>query len=577
MKNAKYDTLITRFAKNDTEGARWGEVYPRPQMKRNSYLSLVGEWEFAISESPDIPESFSETIKLPFPPESFLSGIEKRIKPTRWLIYRKLFEIPEGFIKDRVVLHFGAVDQIATVFVNGKPVGKNEGGYIPFSFDITDHLSGAWCDITVVAKDELSKKYPYGKQKAKRGGMWYTPVSGIWQEVWLESLPKQPIYSISIEQNQRFAKITVDTSAEHKRLTLLSDGSVYNFCTDSIIIEPRDIRNWTPDDPYLYNFVIETDTDRIESYFALRSLEIKEVGGKRRMCLNGKPYFFSGLLDQGYFPDGIFLPATPEGYREDILLAKRLGFNTLRKHIKIEPLIFYNLCDKLGMVVFQDMVNNSEYSFFFDTALPTVGFKRARLNMRNRRKEYQDTFITQMEDTAKHLYNSPCVCLYTVFNEGWGQFSPDEVYRHLKSIDSSRFIDATSGWFYGKESDFDSRHIYFKAPNAKNPDGRPIFLSEFGGFSLRCEGHLFGSKNYGYSLYRDKESFTDAVYRLYVNDTLPLIKDGLSATVYTQLSDVEDETNGLITYDRELVKIDEARMLGANRALYAEFERVTKE
>lgn len=576
MKDVIYETLKTPYFDTLDRESPW-DIYPRPQLVRDSFFSLNGSWDFEVTESADIPSQFSEKILVPFPPESLLSGIERRMPKDAYLAYRRYFTLPEGFVKDRIILHFGAVDQRCKVYINGKLVGKNLGGYLPFSFDITDMLSGAENELVVMAKDCLCKNLPYGKQKDRRGGMWYTPVSGIWQTVWIESLPENPIFSLKIDQNDQNAKIEVNSKAEFKKLTLIDSGEVYEFTGSSIVISPENKHLWTPDDPYLYRFVIETDTDRVESYFALRSLEIKEVAGKSRMCLNGKPYFFSALLDQGYYPDGIFLPATADGYRDDILLAKRLGFNTLRKHIKIEPMIFYYLCDALGMVVFQDMVNNSDYSFILDTALPTVGFKKFIGSFRHRSKKRREIFISHMKRTAEHLYNTPSVCLYTIFNEGWGEFEPDAAYRTLKQIDKTRFIDATSGWFYAKESDLDSRHIYFKIPSVKKPNGRPYFLSEFGGFSLRIEGHLFGKKNYGYSIYPDKASFTEAVRALFVDGTAPLIEDGLSAIVYTQLSDVEDETNGLITYDRRVVKIDEDTMREANENLYRVFDKCTRE
>ncbi len=574
MKNEIYETLLTPYAEEMNESAPWS-VYPRPQLKRDSFFSLNGKWDFKIVTNLDTTPYFEGEILVPFPPESKLSGVEKRIPDNATLIYKRSFTLPRDFKSERVILHFGAVDQIASVFINEKEVGTHTGGYIPFSFDITDLLLDGENEITVRAIDELSKTYTYGKQRKNRGGMWYTPVSGIWQTVWIESVPKNYVESIKIDPLSEAVKITVNSDAERKKLTLKS-GEVYEFTEKSVIVEPREKHFWTPENPYLYEFTIETETDKVESYFALRTLEIKEINGKNRLCLNGKPYFFSGLLDQGYFPDGIFLPATEKGYEDDILNAKRLGFNMLRKHIKIEPMIFYYLCDKLGMVVFQDMVNNSGYSFILDTAMPTIGFKKARLSLRHRNKESREFFLSEMEKTAELLYNVPSVCLYTIFNEGWGQFMPDEAYRALRKIDSTRFIDSTSGWFYAADSDVDSRHIYFKAPKIKNPNGRPFFLSEFGGFSLRIEGHLFGKRNYGYSIYNDKESFTDAVYSLYTADTLPLIKDGLSATVYTQLTDVEDETNGLITYDRRVLKIDEEKMKDANEKLYKAFSDCTR-
>jgi beta-galactosidase/beta-glucuronidase len=293
--------------------------------------------------------------------------------------------------------------------------------------------------------------------------------------------------------------------------------------------------------------------------------------------LNGEPYFFNGLLDQGYLHDGIFTPRTPLEYLTDIKRAKALGFNMLRKHIKIEPLVFYYLCDVMGIAVFQDMVNNGSYSFVFDTALPTVGFKRAFSDLRNRDKEARKIFIECAEQTQKLLYNSPSVCLYTIFNEGWGQFRPDEAYARLKSADPTRLYDSTSGWFHGRMSDVDSRHIYFKRVKIKHPDGKPYFLSEFGGYALPLEGHTYGDGKYGYAFTKDKDELFERRKELYLEQLLPLIKDGLSALVYTQLTDVEDETNGFITYDREIVKVDEAEMAEINEKLYEEFNFRTKE
>ena len=575
MKAKIYDTLTTPFSQDMDKEHPWAE-YPRPAFVRDSYFSLNGEWNFALCGEGDLPTEYTEKILVPFPPESALSGIERRIEKDKVLVYRRYFTLPDGFIKNRLIINFGAVDQETRVLINGNEAGRHEGGYLPFSFDITDLIKDGENEITVIAKDTLDKKYPYGKQKENRGGMWYTPVSGIWQSVWLESLPEDPILSIKIEQNSKFAKIRVNSEAEYKILKLHFDGSEYRFHGDEIIIEPKEPKNWTPESPFLYYFTLSTGTDTIESYFALRDIKIDTVGDTDRFLLNGKPYFFSGLLDQGYYPDGIFLPATPEGYESDILLAKRLGFNTLRKHIKIEPMIFYHLCDKLGMVVFQDMVNNSGYSFILDTALPTVGLKNLNFSFRHRDEETRRIFLDTMEDTAELLYNTPSVLLYTVFNEGWGEFDPDDAYERLKAIDPSRLIDATSGWFYGKKSDMRSLHIYFKTPKVRSTDGRAINLSEFGGFSLRVPEHLFGSKNYGYKIYDTRAELTEAIFELYTEGVAALCEDGLCASIYTQLSDVEDETNGLITYDRRVVKVDEGQMKLANEILYQEFDNAIK-
>ena len=564
--------LTTPYSERLDRNAVWNE-YPRPQFKRNSYMNLNGEWDFAVSKENTAPSEYREKILVPFPPESALSGIGRRINKGEKMYYRRGFTLPSDFVRDRVILHFGAVDQIATLYINGKELCRNEGGYLPFSCDITEALIQGENELLLVAEDELSKVYPYGKQTDKRGGMWYTPVSGIWQTVWLESLPENPIRKIKITADMAGATVEVDTDAAEKTLTLKS-GESYTFTENKIRIEPSDIHLWTPDSPYLYEFTLSTATDEIESYFALREIGIGDFCGIKRVTLNKKPYLFSGLLDQGYYPDGIFLPATVDGYIDDIMLAKRLGFNMQRKHIKIEPLIFYHLCDKLGMVIFQDLVNSSEYSFLFDTAFPTVGITKQF--MRHNDQRTRKVFIEQLHGTLALLYNSPSVLQYTVFNEGWGQFMPDECYKLAKDECGGRLIDATSGWFAAKESDFDSRHIYFKPLKIKKPNGRPLFISEFGGYSLRIDSHLFGDSNYGYKRFATSDALADAISSLYINEALPLIGQGLSALVFTQLSDVEDETNGFITYDRRVVKIDEALMKSVNERLYRELDKATE-
>ena len=576
MRETKFETLTTPYAEKLDVSSPWN-VYPRPQMQRDSFLSLNGEWSFAAKRGEDMPSEYTKKIVVPFPPESKLSGIEEFICPRKFLFYERKFTIPEGFIKDRVILHFGAVDQIADVYINGTHAVHNEGGYLPFSADITELLKPEGEQtITVRASDPLSHDYGWGKQKIERGGMWYTPVSGIWQTVWIESIPESPIESIKIHQTKDFAKIDIKCAAENKILFIEETNERIEFTADSVVYTPKEPQRWSPESPYLYHFRLSTKTDEVRGYFALREIGISTIGGKERLTLNGEPYFFSGLLDQGYFPDGIFLPATPEGYENDILTARSLGFNMLRKHIKIEPLTFYYFCDLYGMVVFQDMVNNSDYSFFLDTALPTVGLKKL-LIPRKRSAAARAHFEEQMLKTAEHLYSCPSVLQYTIFNEGWGQFEADRMYSLLKREVPDKILDATSGWFREKLSDVDSHHIYFKIPTFKKTNGRPLFLSEFGGYSLRCDGHLFGSKNYGYKIYRSEEEFTEAFRELYEKGVIPKIREsGLCATVYTQLSDVEDETNGLMTYDRRLVKIDADVVKNINEKIYSEIKNLNE-
>ncbi len=541
--------LYTKEGKN-LSGQPWN-VYPRPQLKRDSFICLNGEWDFAVNE-----RVYTHKILVPFAPESLLSGVEITFSDNDVLWYKREFEIPEGFTKDRVILHFGAVDQKTEVFINGVSVGKNIGGYFPFSFDITEHLKEKNV-IEVKVEDTLNDfVLPYGKQCRKRGGMWYTPVTGIWQTVWIESVSKRYVKDIKIHTEESAVTIFANGVVDGTVTVRTPDGEITAILTDGRAkIEFENPRLWSPEDPYLYRFVIETEEDRIESYFALRTLDIREVDGIKRLCLNGKPYFFHGLLDQGYWSDGLFTPATSQGFEKDILAMKSLGFNTLRKHIKIEPEQFYYDCDRLGMVVFQDMINNGDYSFVRDTALPTVGIQKLNDKKMHRDPETRDTFKNAMIDTVRALKNHPCICYWTIFNEGWGQFCSSEMYDVLRDIDDSRIIDSASGWFAGGKTDVDSKHVYFKKVKL-SPSDKPLVLSEFGGYSYKPEGHVFNTeKTYGYGKYESREEFVKAVRNLYEKEIVPLIPKGLCATIYTQVSDVEDETNGLLSYDREILKI----------------------
>ena len=549
----KYSQLYTVYKDKMNTAAPWNE-YPRQRLIRNSFMSLNGEWDFAVAGK-DIPEVFDEKILVPFPPESALSGICREIKRGKRLYYKRSFTLPDGFLRDRLILHFGAVDQIAEVYLNGEFVICHEGGYLPFCADITDLICEGENTVLVKVTDDLSHDYPYGKQRRRRGGMWYTPVSGIWQTVWLESVPKSYIEEIKITSNMHFATIKILGGEDKKRLTL-KDGKVYEFTGEEITIEPDVITLWSPDTPYIYDFTLESGEDSVKSYFALREIGVKEVNGIPRLTLNGKPYLFNGLLDQGYFPDGIYLPATSDGYRDDILLAKRLGFNTLRKHIKVEPDIFYTLCDRLGMIVFQDMVNNSGYSFIFDTALPTIGMKRFPDRLLHRKKRSREIFKKHMIDEILYLDSHPSVLYYTLFNEGWGQFRADEMYAWAKAAAPDKIIDSTSGWFWQSNSDVDSRHVYFKPIKVDAPPTRPLVISEFGGYSHRVKGHLFGDANYGYSVCKTPVELYLAIEKLYLVEVKEAIEKGASGFIYTELSDIEDETNGFVTYDRRKVKLD---------------------
>ena len=537
-------------------GTPW-DVYPRPQMKREQWWNLNGQWEFGIH--------YDRKIRVPFCPESELSGIGEHFPEGSPLRYRRTVTLPSG--SGRWLLHFGAADQRAQVYINGKLAGEHAGGYEAFCMDVTDLWQEGENEIKVICRDDLTdRSFPYGKQTLTRGGMWYTPVSGIWQTVWMERVPETYIKKLRIVN--RGASVTIDTGLKIPGTLSVAGLGQFPLTDGKVTITPENPHFWSPEDPYLYEFTVEAGEDRVESYFALRSLEIKTLGGYPRLCLNGKPYFFHGLLDQGYWPDGLLTPPAPECYADDILAMKRLGFNTLRKHIKVEPEEFYYQCDKLGMVVFQDMVNNGSYRFFRDTALPTLGLQKLSDKTLNRGDKTRLAFLESMARTVEQLGNHPCILYWTIFNEGWGQFRADDAYEALRKIDDTRWIDTTSGWFRRRKSDVDSRHVYFRRVKLRGNGKKPLVLSEFGGKTWRAEGHVFNpDKTYGYGACPDQEALGQAVEALYREEILPCVKEGLCAAIYTQVSDVEDEINGLLTYDRKMEKLTPERMLPLARAL----------
>lgn len=549
-------------------GTPWN-IYPRPRLVRDSFFCLNGDWALTATDGAQY------TIKVPFPPESLLSGVCKRMGEKPHIIYKKSFSLPEGFVRDRVILHFGAVDQIAEVELNGKYLGKHIGGYEHFSFDITDALQVENELVVTVTNAEDPLSLPYGKQCEKRGGMWYTPVTGIWQTVWAESVSAKYITELSVKTEDSNVEITA-FGVKNGEVTIDADGTTVKeaLVDGKASVTLDSVREWSPDDPYLYRYTVDAEGDRVSSYFAIRKVSIENIGKRPLICLNSKPIFLHGLLDQGYFSDGIFTPATPEEYKRDILSMKELGFNMLRKHIKIEPDIFYYYCDLYGMTVMQDMINNGDYSFIRDTALPTVGFKKRNDKRLHRDEATRKAYEEGMESTVKALGEFPCIVGWTVFNEGWGQFCSQEMYEKMKSLDSTRFADTASGWFSGAESDVESQHVYFKPIKIKKSYDKPLIISEFGGYACRVEGHIFNTENeYGYKSFKTEKELEDAFVALYENEIIPAIEKGLCCTVYTQVSDVEDETNGLLTYDRKVCKVGKERIKELSDKIYETFRK----
>ncbi len=556
-------TLFTDEGKklmSDPDIIPW-DVYPRPLLRRESFLNLCGWWDFSVYEKGSRIDT-EKRIRVPFPPEAVLSGIQRHFAEGAVLKYERQVTLPAGFRKDTVLLHIDGADQHAGVYINDEKAGEHSGGYEHFTLDISSY--GDSFTLRIETVDDLrDHREPYGKQRVNRGGMWYTPFSGLWQPVWIESVTKQYIRSLTIETDMEQAVIDTGDASLNGTVTVHTpNGTLPAALTDGkAVIRPEDPRLWSPDDPYLYDFELKTDGgDEIRSYFALRKVSVEKVNETNRILLNGKPYFFHGLLDQGYFSDGICTPADPSLFEQDIITAKKMGFNTLRKHIKVESDIYYAACDRLGMIVFQDMINNGRYSFFRDTIFPNLGFKKKKDKRFHPNITTRTMFLKRMEETVRQLYSFPCILYWTIFNEGWGQFDSVSVCEKLRELDKTRIIDAASGWFDQITGDVYSVHVY-NSPYLYMPDKRPVILSECGGYSYSVEGHIFNKDRiYGYGSVDSSRKLFDRIKRLYLSEIRPSIRKGLCGTIYTQLSDVEDEINGLVTYDRKTVKVPEDAM-----------------
>ncbi len=538
--------MIRRLTKEGRElpAVPW-ERYPRPQMQRRDWLSLNGSWALECGGK-------TQTIRVPFCPESLLSGVEDAPAVCEEMVYRRSFDVPESWAGRRILLHFGAVSRSAEVIVNGSVCARHDNAFLPFSCDISEALHPGDNELSVRVVNDLDHRYPWGKQRVKRGGMWYTPCSGIWQSVWLEPVPETHVERLTIRCGRNWAEIMAEGVQDG---VILLDGREIPLRGGRARVSIDRPVLWSPEQPKLYRFLLRSGEDCVESYFALRTLTTETVGGIPRLCLNGKPYFFNALLDQGYWSDGLYTPADADAFARDILAMKALGYNTLRKHIKIEPEQFYYDCDRLGMIVFQDMVNAGEYCFLRDTVLPTAGIQHLSDRLLNRDAQTRRNFLEAMDETVRLLRSHPCICLWTIFNEGWGQFCADDAYERLKALDPERFVDSTSGWFRQTKSDVESLHIYFRKLRAVK-SSKPLLLSEFGGYVWKLPEHSFNpNQTYGYRILKDREAFIRALRGLYEKQLLPLIPQGLCGAVYTQVSDVEDETNGLLSFDRAVQKV----------------------
>lgn len=575
------------------------QEYPRPIFKRDSYYNLNGEWDLEISKQPKT-EKYSQVIQVPYPPEAYLSGVGHVTQPDEYLHYQKTFEVSEEFIHDITFLHLGAVDQECELYLNGQKIGENKGGYLPFALEVTDVLVAGKnvLQIRVIDHTEF-KPHARGKQKLYPKGdyssLFYTPVSGIWKTVWLESVPRAFVKKIHTtpDLDKKAVVLQIETNESNTEEALveiffqgkkLQEKTVETNQTVSVKLEK--IHPWSPETPNLYDVKITYLEDTVETYFGLRKYSIQEdEEGILRFHLNNKPYYFNGVLDQGYWPEGLLTPPSDKALIYDIQKMKDLGFNTIRKHVKIEPERFYYHCDQIGMIVWQDLPNGGgEYNHEFVTDLPNESDILARnipddkyTMFKRDDEEGREQYYADLKGMVETFYNYPSIAMWVPFNEGWGQFDANKATDLVRKLDNTRFIMETSGWFDQGGGDTFSIHNYrHKLKIDPNPE-RVTVLSEFGGYSSVVEGHQSHEKKFGYQHYQTKEAITENYERLWREDILTNIKTGLSSTIYTQLSDIEEEVNGLLTYDREVDKIDTKTIQNINEDVQKEFARVTNQ
>ena len=582
--------------------------YPRPAMRRDSCEILNGPWQYAITQTAEYPAAWQGSILVPYSPEAPASGVGRTLQPGQWLHYHRLFAPPAGE-GGRVLLHFGAVDYACAVQVNGHLAGGHRGGYWPFTLDITDLLNGTGRNSLWVAVQDPTGHgtQARGKQTLKPGGMFYPAQSGIWQTVWLERVPDNYIQTLTVtpDYDARTVTVRVHTAkpggavnlwamVRAGGVTIAEDWGSDEADQDGEVtlnIPEEHFFPWSPDTPFLYDLTVGTNQgeeaglDTVHSYFALRKWSYApDAHGVLRFCLNDKPILLNGLLDQGYWPEGLYTPPSDAAVERELSEVKALGFNLLRKHAKIEPQRWYYHCDRLGLIVWQDIVNGgSAYNLWFVTYLTNVlqpllrrfPDGKAAYSLLSRAKPAgREEYAHELADTVQALRCHPCIACWVPFNEGWGQFDAGKAVQALRTLDGTRLVDEASGWFDQGGGDVHSLHNYFY-PLRIRPQKRTVALSEYGGIAWPMPGHEPPHKTYGYGTAKDRQELTARYKKLQLKTVLPQLEKGLSALVYTQLTDVEDEVNGLFTYDRAAVKPDANAVRSVNAALAAEFARVT--
>ena len=560
--------------------------HPCPQSMRKSWLCLNGEWDF-YKENKQGEKSHEGKIVVPFSPETLRSGVEESftLNTGEKIVYKRTVEVGQDLLRGCTLLHFGAVDSECKVFWNGAQVGCHVGGFTAFTVNLSDVIKAGENELVVVCADEGTRNNgARGKQNDKRGGIWYTPQSGIWQTVWLESMPKANIgvFRITPDAKEKTVLITLENGSEAEITVFDGEKEILHEKFKGVVTLAYDFELWSPENPKLYDFVLTNEAgDEVRSYFGVRSFgRMRDENGIARLTLNGKPYFFNGVLDQGYWSDGMLTYPSDRAACEELQLLKDMGFNTVRKHIKLEPMRWYYHCDRLGLVVWQDFVNGGgAYKFTHIAAFPFLGFHHRDDDYRYFARENEGgryEFMRMSEEILTQLYNCTCIGVWVPFNEGWGQFDSAQMNDFIRNIDRTRIIDTVSGWHdqgVGK-TELKSLHTYY-TPLRVPKDPRPVVLSEFGGYSMKTEGHVFDeSKEFGYKKFKTQADLTAALEKLYLKKLMPLIKKGLCGCIYTQVSDVEEEINGFVTYDRAVVKVPIEKMRAINDTLMAEANKV---